>query len=107
METKNLQKQIMRRVYYAFGIRLATHPVTVHTLVLAIAGYALAVLVHVERVLQNIAATPVADLGSKVVTILLQADTLSLLALGLAMFTALSLPLRLPKSRSVVTWRTA
>ena len=97
MRTNTLQRTIMRRVYYAFGVRLATHPITLHAVVLLVAGYALATLVHVEMVLRNLATTEVADLGTKLSTILFNADALSLLALGVVTFTVLSLPLRLPR----------
>ncbi len=91
-----LQQKIMRRVYYTFGVRLATHSVTLHAVILLIAGYLLASLVHVEMVLRNLATTEVADLGGKVTAILFNADAISLVVLGIAIFAALSLPLRLP-----------
>lgn len=97
MNTQQLHKKIMRRVYYAFAIRLTTHPITAHVVILAIAAYALAALVHVDMVLRNIAATPVGELGTKLVSIVSQADAVTLLVLGVAIFAALSMPLRVPK----------
>lgn len=94
-----LQGKIMRSVYYAFLLRMMTHPITVHTMVFMVAAYALTSLVYVERVLDMIATTQVADLGTRIVQILLNADTASVVVLGVMIFAALSLPLRLPKRR--------
>lgn len=94
MTNNTLQKQIMKRVYYSFAVRLATHSMTLKALILVVAGYALASLVYVDMVLRNIASTPVSELGSKLVTIVSHADFLTLAVLGVAIFTALSLPLR-------------
>ena len=96
MNTK-LHKQIMRRIYYAYAMRLATHTVTLHVAVLAILVYALAALVHVDKVLQNIASAQVGDLGAKLLQVAAQADALSLLVFGVLIFTVLSLPLRIPR----------
>ncbi|MDA8596987.1 hypothetical protein N9L26_01480 [Candidatus Pacebacteria bacterium] len=99
---ERLQKNIMRRIYYAFAIRLATHPLTVHTILFMLAAYILASLVYVERVLQTIAQTQVGDLGTRLMQILVNADTASILALGVMIFAALSLPLRLPRRRRLL-----
>lgn len=93
---ESLQRKIMRRVYYAFGIRLATHPLTLHAVVLASAGYMLASLVFVQKVIENIATTEVADLGGKLVRILFHADLPSLIMFAIVIATLLSLQQQLP-----------
>lgn len=100
-----LQKKIMRRVYYAFAIRLTTHTITKHVVVLLVAGVLLARLVHVAAVYRNVASVRVGELGSYVFKAVVNADTATLMVLGLIIFTLLSLrfKLRVPSIRLMQT----
>lgn len=93
----------MRRVYYAFGIKLATHTVTLHLVALAVLGYVLAKLVFVAKVYENLASREASELIPAAFRILTQADVVTLAVFGLAVFTALSLPLKtlLPQRTAV------
>jgi putative effector of murein hydrolase LrgA (UPF0299 family) len=92
--SNQLNNNIMRRVYYAFGLRLATHAVTVHAVIFVGLGFLLTKLVFVERIYENLASREVAEFLPALVRILTQADVLTLAVFGLVVFTALSLPLR-------------
>jgi len=95
----------MRRVYYTFGVRLATHPVTTHAVVLVLSFFILARLVHVAAVYRNLMQAQVGELGMRLVHMLTEADFATLLALTLIIFTCLSLQwqLRLPMFRYMRT----
>ncbi|MCB9811642.1 hypothetical protein H6783_01900 [Candidatus Nomurabacteria bacterium] len=99
----NLQKNIMRRVYYTFGLRLATHTITLHIVMLLVAGYALAKLVHVAAIFNNVMNLRVGELGRYIVGTLTHTDLLTLVVFGLLVFTGLSLQWRLlvPRARMV------
>ena len=84
----------MRRVYYTWGIHLATHTVTKHVVVLGVLGYALKELVHVAAIYKSAAALETGQLLSWTTSMFLNADWLTLAVLGLAIFTALSLRIR-------------
>lgn len=92
----------MRRVYYSFALNVATSPVTLHLLLLAIAGYMLTVLVHVAAVLENLLAVQVGELGSYAVATVLRADVATLIVFGIVVMTALSLQWRLLVPRILV-----
>ena len=97
MITNQLQKNIMRRVYYAFAIRLATHATTLHLLVLAAGVYALGYFVHVAAVMQNLSRVPMGEFGPHMLRVVMQADVITLVVLGVVVMTALSLPFSLPQ----------
>ena len=96
---KNTTKKIMRRVWYAFLIKKATHPVTTHSFVLVVAGVFLAQYIHVLAVIRNIAQVQVGELGKYVLETLLSTETVNLLLIGIIMITFLSLRIRLPYLR--------
>ena len=104
--TNSIQKTIMRRVYYAFTIRIATHQVTKHLVVLSLLGYVLTRLVHVAAIYKYVSSVQVGELGSVLMRIAAHADWPTLLVLGLVIFTALSLRFKLVMP-SVVTTRFA
>lgn len=110
MQTKKathtaMKKRIMRRVYYAFGIRIATHTITLHVGTLLVAGFVLTRLVHVAAVFHNMETVQVGDLTHFVAQTLLSADVLTLVVTGVVIFTLLSLPLRIhiPRVRNMHT----
>ena len=98
-----LQRKIMRRVYYVFGLRIATHTITIHMLIILFASYVLTRLVHVAAVLENVANTRVGDFAVHMLRIFQHADVATLLVLGIVLFAVLSLKisLRTPQFRKM------
>lgn len=97
--TAQLQKQIMRRVYYTYGIRLATHPLMIHGVVLFVAILLLTRLVHVAAIVQNIANVKVGEMMSYVVGMFFHAEVGVLLLLGVCFFSCISLWGKVPAPR--------
>lgn len=95
----------MRRVYYAFALRVATHPLLIHVALLVLSVYALSRLTHVAAIVNNIMSIRVGDLGTYILNTLMQAEFLTLFCTGVVFFTLLSLPFRLswPKYRTTQT----
>jgi len=96
-KANKIKKNVMRRVYYAYTLRMVTHPIVLHVAVLMVAGYVLARMVHVAAVLKNTANVQLGDLGVYVLQTFMQADVASLFMFGIVVFAVLSLPLRLPQ----------
>lgn len=91
MKQKQLQKNIMRRVYYAFMIRLATHPLLVSGVVFGTALVLFARNVHVERVVDAFLSIPVSHVPQFIYSALAQGEVatlLSLVAMGWASYRA-------------------
>ncbi len=98
METnsRKLQKKIMRRVYAVFAWRLAMHPVTMQVGLFGVALLILAKLVHVSRVADSMLSTSLSNLPNylfnTVVHAFMRGEVLTLIAVGVIVFTALSIP---------------
>ncbi len=89
METTNLQKNIMRRVYYAYTLRLATHPLVLATVVFGTALVVFARHVHVARIIEALESMPLASVPSYVFNALTYGEAVTLLALGFMCFASL------------------
>lgn len=100
---KEIKNQIMRRVYYTFALRLATHTTTLHLLVLVAATYALGYFVHVAAVFKNVAAVPVGELGGYLAGAAMHTEGITLVVLGAVILALLSLPLSLPHRHRMQT----
>ncbi len=72
----------MRRVYYAFVLRLATHPLLVSTVVFGGALVAFARNVHVERVVDALLSIPVGSVPQFVFSTLAHGELVTLLSLA-------------------------
>lgn len=107
MENKKLQKNIMRRVYYAFAIRMATHITTVHLVILATSFYAFAYFVHVAAVLKTVSKVPMGEMGPFLLRLLSHTDGITLVVLGVIIMTSLSLPFSLPQYKRTLKSQTA
>ncbi len=92
----------MRRVYYAFALRMATHPLLIHVALLVLSVFALSRLTHVSAIVNNIMSVKVGDLGAYLLSTFMHAEFLTLFCTGVVFFTLLSLPFRvsLPKYRT-------
>jgi hypothetical protein len=91
------KRAIMRRVYYVFALRLATHPHALRLCALAVLGYLLGRLVHVAVVAQSFKAVPVGQVGDFLIATVRHADWPTLFVLGLTIMTLLSFRLRFPR----------
>ena len=88
---KKLQRRIMRRVYTTFAIRIATHPLVTHAVVLGTSVVIFAKLVHVAAVYRNLTQVQVGEFGGYILRVFTHADVATLIAFGLIIFTILSL----------------
>lgn len=89
-----LQKKIMRRVYLAFALRLVQHPIVLQLGTFALALVLFAKLVHVHRVLQGLESTSNVPqfLYNTFASALMRGEVLTLIVVGVLIFTALSVP---------------
>jgi hypothetical protein len=94
-QINTLGKRIMRRVYYAFALRLATHPFTVHTAILVLSVFALSRLTHVAAIFNNFRSIQVGNADTFFLNMLMHAEFWTLVCTGIVFFTLLSLPFRL------------
>ena len=86
-----LKKRVMRRIYYAYAIRVSTNPLVLHSVVLIAGVYGLSVMVHVASIVKNLQQVQVSRLDNFVFNAVAHTDTLTLLFFGLVCFTMLSL----------------
>lgn len=94
----------MRRVYYAFCMRIVQHEVTLKLGLFVLALLTFAKLVHVHKLIENMLNTPVGNVPHFVMNAVLRGEVLTLMAIGVMVFVALSLPrnvvsLFIPKMR--------
>ncbi len=82
----------MRRVYLAFGARIISHQVTLYSALFVVSLLGFAKLVHVQSVLTNLLATELGSLPTFVMNAVWRGEVLTLLALGVMVFSALSIP---------------
>ncbi len=82
MKTTQLQENIMRRVYYAFMLRMALHPVVVNSLLFIGALFVFARMVHVARIIESLQTLPVANLPVYVMSALSHGEVLTLLSMA-------------------------
>jgi hypothetical protein len=80
----------MRRVYYAFALRLATHKAVLSFALLALSVYGLSVMVHVASIAENLRRVQVGRLDNYVANAFLHTDVVTLIFLGLVIFSLLS-----------------
>jgi len=82
----------MRRVYYTFAIRIATHPVTMQGALFVLALLVFARMVHVRSVIDNLLATSLGKVPSFLTNAVINGEVLTLIAVGVMIFTLLSIP---------------
>jgi len=90
-----MEKNIMRRVYYAFVLRQATSPVALHGVALLGLFFALTYFVSIPNVIQNISHVEVGSVGRYMLTALMTTEIWTLLILGGIIMAAFSLRFRL------------
>ncbi|MDC1205514.1 hypothetical protein N8083_01560 [Candidatus Pacebacteria bacterium] len=105
-QINQLQRRIMRRVYYMFAKRIATHSITVQISLFSLALFVFAKMVHVRSVIDNMLATELGNLPYFITGAVSQGEALTFIAIGAMTFTLLSLPFQvrsqfLPRMRMV------
>jgi hypothetical protein len=66
MDTKQLQNQIMRRVYYSYGVSILTHSMMWRGLFLGAAAALLAQWLHIASIFNNFLEVPVGNIPTYV-----------------------------------------
>ena len=89
-EFTRLQRNIMRRVYYAYTLRIATHPALISAVLFVAGVYGLSVMVHVASIIENILALQVGSLPEYIFNALVHAELFTLVFLGIIIFSLLS-----------------
>ncbi len=86
----------MRRVYAVFAWRMATHPITMQVGLFGAALLIFAKLVHVSRVADSMLSTSLNNLPSYLFNTVwhafMRGEVLTLIAVGVIVFSALSIP---------------
>lgn len=89
-QINQLQRKIMRRVYYAFGINMLTSRLFVHGLLLVGGLYGVKVMVHVASVIKNLKSVQVGNLDTFMFNALTHTDVYTLISVGVVVFALLS-----------------
>jgi len=97
-----IQKNIMRRVYYAYTLRIVLHPLVIHAALFAVAIYGLSVVLHVASIIKNLRAIPVGNLDTYIYNAFMNAEFFTFVFIGIGIMTLLSLrmTLKMPKWHS-------
>lgn len=90
----NVHNTIMRRVYYAYAIRLATTRGVLQGFAMIGALIALTYFVSIGNVISNFMNIPVRDIGVFFYNAVTTTEAWTLLLLGIIIFSALSLRVR-------------
>jgi hypothetical protein len=99
-QINQLQKKIMRRVYYAFALRMGTQPVVLYTALLIASVYGLSRVTHVASIINNIRGVQVGNLDNYILNTFMHTEFWTLALIGLIFFSAISIRLSLKPSRS-------
>ena len=78
-KVNKISKNIMRRVYYTYALRLALHRYTLHGVFMVGLLYLLGVFVHVRAVIENFAAIQVQEIDTFVYSMLTHTEAWTLL----------------------------
>ncbi len=95
-----LQKKIMRRIYYAYAIRLATLPGVPQGFMMLGALIALTYFVSLGNVIQNMENVGMSGLGQFAYNAVTNTEAWTLLLLGVMIFSALSFRFKITTSGS-------
>lgn len=95
MATTNLQKNIMRRIYYTYVLRTVSGLGAVQIALFAVALYAFAEMVHVHKLIQNMMAVSVGDLPQFILNAFMRGEVLTLIAIGVMAYVSVAMTRRL------------
>lgn len=97
---KTLKQKIMRRVYYAFALRLALHPIFFHALLLGLSIFALSRVVSIPNVLRNLMNVKVGESAQFFIDAFLSTDAVTIIWIAIITLTSLSLLWRLTRGHN-------
>ena len=97
----------MRRVYTIFAARIVSHQITLNVALFLVALTAFREVVWVKRVMETLFNMPLSAFPQFIINTVMRGEVVTLLALGVMIFTALSIPwqvhkLRMPKVATAV-----
>lgn len=99
-QINQLQKKIMRRVYYAFALRMGTQPVVLYTVMLIASMYGLSRVTHVASIINNIRTVQVGSLDNYIFNTFMHTEFWTLALVGLIFFSLISIKLSLKPRQS-------
>jgi hypothetical protein len=85
----------MRRVYYAYTLKVASHPLVIHTLLLCAAAAALVSAVSVRSILHNLSTVEVGQVGTYIFNAFTHTEIWTLIFIAVIVLTLLSLRINL------------
>lgn len=89
----------MRRVYYAYALRVGTHPLALSFFLLVASVYGLSRLVHVASIIENLSNVKVGYLGTYILNTFMQAEFFTLVLTGVIFFSLISIRMNLKPLR--------
>jgi hypothetical protein len=88
---KKIQRRIMRRVYTIFAARVVSSPITLNSALFVAALMVFAEVVHVQRIIEGLTSHSFASLPSYIFNAVMRGEVITLTAIGVMIFTALSI----------------
>ena len=102
-----LHNTIMRRIYYAYAIRLVTMPGVLQGFVMLGALIALTYFVSIGNVVQNFLNIPVRDIGTFLYNAVATTEAWTLLLVGVFIYAALSFRFKILPMRGTHSYANA
>jgi hypothetical protein len=97
----SLKRSIMWRVYYAYALRIGTHPLVTHSVLIVGAVFALTYFVSFPHIVENVMQVKVGEVGAYFVGALLHTELWTVVLLALTLAASVSLILRLRRMEPV------
>lgn len=94
-----LSKKIMRRVYYAFCLRFLTHPVSIHSAIIAASFVILSQAISIPSIWHNLMAVKVGEAAGYLLAALSSTQFAVQLLLSIMAAAMISLIIKLLRSR--------
>ncbi len=91
---RRIKRNVMRRIYTAYAARIVSSYEMLYVAMFAVALAVFAHMVHVVRVLDNMFNQSFSEIPSFVLHALMRGEVLTLAAIGVMVFTALSIQWR-------------
>jgi len=86
MNNNQLQRNIMRRVYYAYTLRMVMHPIVVNGVLFGTALVIFAQMVHVARVVEAFQSLPLMSIPTYIINTLSHGELLTLASIATMAF---------------------
>lgn len=92
---KRIRRNVMRRVYTAYAASIVSSQILLYSSMFLVALAVFAHVVHVHRVLVNLSALSFGQMPQFIFNAVMRGEVLTLTAIGVMVFTALSIQWRL------------